>query len=465
MIEGARLKDIRLNDGTALSDYKCCLSKIMCDEAGTTCHLNECALCPGIENLKQELCMKLEEEMIDHITYKQWVSVDRCTFETLTKTTEEYVESFCENLLVLKKHSFIAKKQSEHYNFVKKNVKENEAVVSLDFVENYGFVIQDEAQSFHWNNDQATIFPIAVHYRDCNDVKLRSIVCISEHLKHDTLAVHVFQKKLISYLRSELIPDIKKNYYFSAGSAPQFKNRKNFLNLCLHESDFGIKAEWHFYATAHGKGVCDGLGGTVKRLAAKASLQRPYEDQILTSFQLFTWCKSNIKSTEFFFFTGEEHTKEGKLLEKLYQAVKPIPGTQRFHSFLPASKTMLLKKVFSQSKESYAFSLTGEALKQTLTVADVKGYVTCEYNDHWWLCLLLAKNETTEMVEVKFLHPQGPAPSFTYPTDFDDKLEVPVSQILTLVDPKCPTGRTYYMCKEEMDAATAALKNYLARDS
>ena len=110
MIEGARLKDIRLNDGTALSDYKCCLSKIMCDEAGTTCHLNECALCPGIENLKQELCMKLEEEMIDHITYKQWVSVDRCTFETVTKTTEEFVESFCENLLVLKKHSFIAKK-------------------------------------------------------------------------------------------------------------------------------------------------------------------------------------------------------------------------------------------------------------------------------------------------------------------------------------------------------------------
>jgi hypothetical protein len=83
MMEGAWLKDIRLNDGTALSDYKCCLSNIMCDEAGTTCHLNECALCPGIENLKQELCMKLEEEMIDHITYKQWVSVDRCTFEHL----------------------------------------------------------------------------------------------------------------------------------------------------------------------------------------------------------------------------------------------------------------------------------------------------------------------------------------------------------------------------------------------
>jgi hypothetical protein len=68
------------------------------------------------------------------------------------------------------------------------------------------------------------------------------------------------------------------------------------------------------------------------------------------------------------------------------------------------------------------------------------------------------------MVKVKFLHPKGPASSFTYPTNFDDKLQVPVSQILTLVDPKCPNGRTY-VCKGVMDAATEALKSYFARDS
>ena len=44
-----------------------------------------------------------------------------------------------------------------------------------------------------------------------------------------------------------------------------------------HEADFGVPAEWHFSATSHGKGACDGVGGTVKRLAARASLQRPYE--------------------------------------------------------------------------------------------------------------------------------------------------------------------------------------------
>ena len=93
-----------------------------------------------------------------------------------------------------------------------------------------------------------------------------------------------YSKRLISFLRSKLGCLPKRIYYFSDGA--QYKNRKN----CLHNHDFGIKAEWYFSATSRGKGACDGLGGMVKRLAAKASLQspmktsksklaKPYEDQ------------------------------------------------------------------------------------------------------------------------------------------------------------------------------------------
>ena len=56
--------------------------------------------------------------------------------------------------------------------------------------------------------------------------------------------------------------------------------------MCNHNQDFGAEAEWHFSATAHGKGSCNGLGATVKRLAARASLQRPYKDQIMDAKQL-----------------------------------------------------------------------------------------------------------------------------------------------------------------------------------
>ena len=57
---------------------------------------------------------------------------------------------------------------------------------------------------------------------------------------------------------------LKKIKYFSDGSSFQYKIRKNFHNLCLHESDFGIPSK--------GKRACEGIGGTVKRLAAHASL-------------------------------------------------------------------------------------------------------------------------------------------------------------------------------------------------
>ena len=54
-----------------------------------------------------------------------------------------------------------------------------------------------------------------------------------------------------------------------------------------------------FFATSHGKGPCDGVGGTVKRLAARASLQRPYANQLQTPLQLFTWAKESIPHVKF----------------------------------------------------------------------------------------------------------------------------------------------------------------------
>ena len=103
-------------------------------------------------------------------------------------------------------------------------------------------------------------------------------IIISESTQHDTVAVHMFQKKLITLLtkrRQGRRP--QKILYISDGCAAQYKNCKNFLNLCSHEADFGVPAEWHFFATSHGKSAGDGAGRTLKRLATKTSLQHAYK--------------------------------------------------------------------------------------------------------------------------------------------------------------------------------------------
>ena len=118
------------------------------------------------------------------------------------------------------------------------------------------------------------------HYVKSGELHHLSYVIISDCLHHDTVAVHLFQKHFIEYLKKQFCSLPRKFFYASDGAASQYKNRKNFINLCHHEEEFGVAAEWHFSATSHGKGACDGVGGTVKRLAARVSLQRPYDQQI-----------------------------------------------------------------------------------------------------------------------------------------------------------------------------------------
>ena len=60
-----------------------------------------------------------------------------------------------------------------------------------------------------------------------------------------------------------------------------------------------MQGQRNFFATSHGKSPCDGIGGTVKRLTARASLQRLSQEQILTSDEMFAFCQQEIKWIDF----------------------------------------------------------------------------------------------------------------------------------------------------------------------
>ena len=172
----------------------------------------------------------------------------------MVKPTEDFIDSFVEKLLELKKHSFIAEQQAAFFQEVKENLEPGTIIVGGNFSENYHFVVQDAAQGYHWANDQVTIHPFIVYHKLGDELKSLSIAMISDELNHDTNAVWSFQKVLMDHLKSENI-QMKKVIYFSDGCFAQYKNKKNFTNLIHHENNFNVPAEWHFFATAHGKGA------------------------------------------------------------------------------------------------------------------------------------------------------------------------------------------------------------------
>ena len=64
---------------------------------------------------------------------------------------EEFIEVLCEKLDAITAHSYIAKSQANYLKELKDNLEHTEVIVLGDFAENYKFLIQDEIQSYHWN--------------------------------------------------------------------------------------------------------------------------------------------------------------------------------------------------------------------------------------------------------------------------------------------------------------------------
>ena len=120
--------------------------------------------------------------------------------------------------------------------------------------------------------DQCTLHPVVVYVRNADEsLKVISFCFLSEDLNHDTGFVYAVQQLLTSHMK-ENFPSIKCLEYFSDGCSGQHRNYKKFLNLTYHVQDFSLDASWSFFATSHGKSLCVGVGGMVKRALTPASL-------------------------------------------------------------------------------------------------------------------------------------------------------------------------------------------------
>lgn len=418
-------------------NYHQCIDKIVCSSENKDCMIHRCQHCPGTVLLEEYLTNQLVEDSDrdDLISFNQWVTTDRTTLVMHQMTVEEFVTEIVSKIDKLTVHEYISKHQSRYLTELKSVLSPNECIVLLDFAENYSFIVQDAAQGYHWENTQATLHPFVVYYREDMELKCTSFCCISNHMKHDTVAVYVFQSRIIEHMKKK-IPGLAKVYYFSDGCAGQYKNLKNFANLCHHEEDYNISAEWNFFATSHGKSACDGIGGTVKRLAARASLQRPLTDPILTPNDLYSWCSKNIENITFFFVDSSAVLQASVRQENRFAFAKPVPGTRSFHWFVPISTTELQVGYISGN---VANTLGSHQAGPTVVNLQPGQFVACVYDGEWWLGNVLEICTDNNDAKISFMHPHGPAASFFWPLT-EDICWVPTAHLLCHVSVPSTTG-------------------------
>ena len=172
--------------------------------------------------------------------------------------------------------------------------------------------------------------------------------------------------------------------------------------------DFNLTAKCSFCATRHGKQPCDGIGGTMKRLEAKDSLQKTIK--ILTTTDLLEFCRGNIMTVSFLYAEKKAINQKRGFLPRI-QGTCAVPGTSSFHQFVPVGEHTIATK---RCSDDNSFVLIHSLYCQAFNVENVhiNDFVSCLYENTWWIGLVMEiDNEQTD-VRVKFMHPHGPTISF-----------------------------------------------------
>ena len=428
--------------------------------------LHLCDSCPGKEGLFNYLKNVFEEneyDLDDIVKYKQWVQTDKTTLIDTSATIEDFVSLACGVFDKLRDHHFIAKAQSSYLTRLKESLSPNQVIILLDFAENYSFIVQDAVQGHHWNNSQATLHPFVIYYMQDRILKSYSLCVISDNLNHETRTVHAFQGEIIKVIK-EKFKEVTEILYFSDGSSKQYKNCKIFHNLVNHEADFGIKASWNFFATSHGKSPCDGIGGTVKRLTARASLQAALTDQILTPLSMFTWATEHIQNINFIYCTSEDidNNDEKFSLYERFKLARTVTGTHSHHCFITEKGALYMKRMSDDI--SFTPCNISESNKSTLDYEDLQPgkYVAAMYDDKWYIGNIVRKSEEYKDLYISFMKSNNHL--FYWPPPFkSDECWVPFTDILCLVNApeiQGSSARFYTLLKEDMKKIAITLKSY-----
>lgn len=332
MLDAINIRELTASHDKKLNNYKDCLSYIVCPNPTDDCFLHGCEHCPGIDNFGDHLRNLLVENSTTQVKYAIWTEADRSTLVTFTEDVDDFIENLCHRLKVLRPHSYIAKKQSEFIKLRRNNLSKGEVMVCFDFSENFAYIAQDAAQSFHYNNDQCTVFPVIYYYRDDSAIVHECCIFLSDSTKHDTAAVYTILTQLVPHIQKN-VRKVTKIIYISDGAKQHFKNRYQMTNLQHHKEDFGIEAEWHFTPTAHGKSGYDGLAACFKREARRASLKANPIKAILNAEALYSWAKNYFTDVKIFRFSKIEHGKMQRRLNTRFEKAQGLIGISNNHSF------------------------------------------------------------------------------------------------------------------------------------
>ncbi|KAG6461401.1 hypothetical protein O3G_MSEX012609 [Manduca sexta] len=206
-----------------------------------------------------------------------------------------------------------------------------EAVIHVDFSENYSLKYNEEIQSVHFGGScsQITLHTSVIYLLDpeLGTHKTQSYCTLSECNRHDAAAIWAHLIPLIEYIL-DISPMLDGLHFISDSPSSQYRNKHMFYAISQLYRDFPqIKTvTWNYLEAGHGKGAPDGVGATLKRTADQIVA---FGSDIATFDDFVKAIKTRIKNIKINIVT------EAEILTRTFPIeIKSFKGTMSVHQVL-----------------------------------------------------------------------------------------------------------------------------------
>ena len=232
----------------------------------------------SIAAMTDDAILQKLETLPTSMKYMQWIKkpvqwktkeskkMKLCDVSTTART-------FRSNLMLeiegFRQHVQTATTQYEQVRELKSNLEPlKEVTCQMDYSENWAGKYPEEITSVYFDNDQISLHPMVLHYKDeQGELQTKSYVGISPDTTHTMPCTYAFIAGLLGRVLDTL-PNLNTIHFITDSPSSQYRNR-NVIELVRRFPNLfgGMIATWNWLESGHGKGPCDGVGGSIKKKA------------------------------------------------------------------------------------------------------------------------------------------------------------------------------------------------------
>ena len=316
-------------------------SKVLCNTSDLkgACWKNECKDCKNGQKLMLWIQQnKADNNMVDNaeIRWHVWENQQSVTKsgKPISRQVKTIKEGFPDQLIEIIEDQFSAylehvrRKRIMSNEYQEDISKESNMIIQVDFAMDYN--CQDNAaeiQSAIYGRRNVTIFTCAVYIQK----KCNSYAVLTDADKYKSTVRQCMLRILQDVLLKFDLELVDKLIIWSDGPSNEFRNQFVTGKL-LHEIMCLIKKPcvWKYFETSHGKGVCDGIGGTLKACVKRHVRGKHRDDFVVQDYtEFYKVVKPYVP--EITLLLLKQKDVEESLLSNPWDSCKPITGVSKCH--------------------------------------------------------------------------------------------------------------------------------------